>query len=234
MSHSRRTAKLPGPETSIVTLPRPASLAGDQRPGQQLALAAGQPPRLGDRAIERYRAARLYGQAVVAGGAVDVVQRQRQAAAVVGREEARQHGVGGDGVAHEHPLVGRADARPGVGHGHDPQLADEVGHLQRDPRLALVVELHRAAEQRHGAGRHDVEPADLAGVAADPDAAEIVGPGLEQAAVVVAHLEAEPPLAEVVRGRVGGAEACQLQDALVDRCHRHPGFLAAEVADLDR
>ena len=100
------------------------------------------------------------------------------------------------------------------------------GMSKRDLRLALVVELHRAAEQRDGARRHDVEPADVAGIAAGPDAAEFVGPGVEQAAVVVAHGDAEPTLAEVVVGRIGRAEARELQDAFVDGGQGDEGVLA--------
>ena len=100
--------------------------------------------------------------------------------------------------------------------------------------LALVVELHRPAEQRHGARRHDVEAADVAGIAAGPDAAEIVGAAVEQAAVVVAHGDAEPALAEVEVGGIGRAEARELQDALVDRRQGDERLLALEVGDPHR
>ena len=121
-----------------------------------------------------------------------------------------------------------------IGHRHQPELADEVGDLERDLGLAVAVELHRPAEQRDGARRHDVEAADVAGIAADADAAEIVGAGFQQAAVVVAHGDAEAALAEVVVGGIGRLEARQLQDALVDRGQRDERFLSPEIADLDR
>jgi hypothetical protein len=113
-------------------------------------------------------------------------------------------------------LLARADAVLVVGDGHQPELSDEVGDVEGDLRFALVVELHRTAEQRHGARRHDVETADLTGVAAGPDAAEFVGPGVEQSAIVVAHRDAEAALAEIVLGRIGCLVARELEDALVD------------------
>ena len=65
----------------------------------QVALARGEASRLGDRPIERHRARGLHGQAIVTRLAVDIVQRQRQPPAIVGRQEARQHDVGAHRVA---------------------------------------------------------------------------------------------------------------------------------------
>src|SRR5262249_38034955 len=103
-----------------------------------------------------------------------------------------------------------------------------------DLGLALVVELHRPAEQRNDLGRHDVEAADVARIAAGADAAEIVGAHVEQAAIIVAHGEPELALAEEVLRRIGRLVARELRYALVDPGQVDVGLLVVEVGDLDR
>ena len=210
-------------------IPRP------QRPGQQLALIGGQPLRLVHRPLERDRARGRQRDAIVAGLTIDIVQRQRHPPEILRGEEARQHRIRGNGIAHEQALLARAHAVPVVGDGHEPQLTDEIGDVEGDLRLALVVEFHRAAEQCHGARRDDVESADLAGIAAGPDAPEFVGPGVEQAAVIVAHGDAETTLAEIVAGGIGRLVAGELQDAFVDGGQRDERVLAGlQVGHLHR
>ena len=132
-------------------------------------------------------------------------------------------------------MLARAHAVPVVGDGHEPQLTDEIGDVEGDLCLALVVEFHRAAEQRDGACWDNVEPADLAGIAAGPDAPEFVGPGVEQAAVIVAHGDAETTLAEIVAGGIGRLVAGELQDAFVDGGQRDERVLAGlQVGHLHR
>src|SRR4030088_3470485 len=84
-----------------------------------------------------------------------------------------------------------------------------------------------------GAGGTPVGPADVARIAAGADAAEIVDIGVEQAAVVVAHGDAQPALAEVIVGRIGQLETRELQDALVDGGERDERLLVLQVGDLD-
>ncbi len=203
-----------------------AGIAGAQWPGQKLALVGGEPLGFAHRPFEGDRPGRGQRHAVVARLAVDIVQRQRHPPEISRGEEARQNGVRGDGIAHEQALLARADAALVVGDGHQPKLADEVGDVEGDLRLALVVEFHGAAKQRHGARRHHVQPADLAGIATGPDSAEFVGPGVEQAPVIVAHRDAETTLAEIVARRIGRLVAGELQNALVDGRQGDEGFLA--------
>ena len=197
-------------------------------------MVGGQPSSLRNGLAERHGATCLQRHPVVAGSALDVVKRQRHAATVAGCQEARQHDIGRHGVAHEQPVLGRTYPGLGIGDGHQSELADEVGDLQRDLGLAVGIELHRSAEQGNGAGRHDIEAADLAGIAAGPDTAEVVGASVEQASVIIAHGDAELALAEVEVGRVGRAEAGELQDAFVDRRERDERLFAAEVGDAHR
>ncbi len=58
---------------------------------------------------------------------------------------------------------------------------------------------------------------------------------VDQPAVEIADLDAEPPLAEIVIDRIGRLEIGELQDALIDRRHReHRRRPPEEIGDADR
>ena len=86
-----------------------------------------------------------------------------------------------------------------------------------------------ATSRSVGGGARKPRPA----VAAGAQAAGGAGEAVDQPAVDVAHLDAEPALAEVVAVGVGGLEAGQVQDADVDGGDRRIGLGArGEAVDL--
>jgi hypothetical protein len=169
------------------------------------------------------------------GLALDIVQLQRGHRLVAGGQEARQVEVGHHRLAHGHGLGARADGGVGPGHGHDPQLAVEVGGRQLDHRLAVQAGLDDAGPQGHGLDRRHRQALAAQLVGAEIDIGRRAHVRVEQAAVVVAIVQGQGPLAEVPLGRVGAVLAGQAQDALVHRRDGDLGLLAeAQALDLDR
>ena len=126
------------------------------------------------------------------------------------------HGVVGDGP---HGVAGD-DGPDALGLDRElPQAADigqgMAGEVVRGEEHAAVLVVERQAP---GVGLKEEEPE------LGRHAAEIVGACVEQAAVIVAHVDAESALAEVEFGGLGRLEARELEDAFVHGGEGHEGF----------
>ena len=119
------------------------------------------------------------------------------------------------------------------GHRHQAQAAVEVGNLEGD--IGDAVRAHRddTAEQRHGALGHHRQPAPAETVTALAQRAHRAFFGPDQAAIIVAHQHAQPPLAEIIARRIGRLEIGELQDAFIHRRQGEEGFFAAKPLDGD-
>ena len=179
---------------------------------------------------KRQRRARRHRGGVAAGLAFDIVDVERGERVIAGAQETRQHDVGDDRIAHGQRPVGMADLVLAHRHDHQAQLAIEVGHVERDVGDAAGAHLHEAGEQRHGLDRNDAQRTAAEAVAAFAHRADGVLLGLDQAAVIVAHADAETALAEVPGVRIGRFVIGELEDALVHRGEREIGVLARAEA----
>ncbi len=152
---------------------------------------------------------------VVAGSAFGIVQQQREARTVARRQEARHSELGDDGIAHGEPCLAAADRAAVVGHGHQAKLALEIRNIEHDLRRAVAIDADGTREQRDRARADDRQTlaADARGagrgIAALAERAA-GGAAVEQPAVIVAQLDAEPALAEQELRGIGRAEARQL------------------------
>ncbi len=146
-----------------------------------------------------------------AGRAVGVVHQQGQRGLVAGRQEARQHHVGDHGIAHDQLGIGLADRGGAERDRHQAQLALEIGHVERHRRGAVGGQLDDSREQRDRFGRHHRQAAAADAVAALAQPADRAV-AVEQPAVIVADLDAEPALAEIecVGRRVWKRVSCRM------------------------
>ncbi len=180
-----------------------------------------------------HRRRRLDGRIVTSRLPLDIVDGQRRRDGVSRRKEARQRHQSRNRIAHGHRLRSRTDARVRPRHRHHAQLAVERRHIERDGRLA-AADLHRRRRQHDGLGRHDgqTRPADL--VAALPHIARSALVRIEQAAIIIAQLNAQAALAEEIGRRIGRRMARQRQNALVHRQHLHErAFGRTRRGDID-
>jgi hypothetical protein len=128
------------------------------------------------------------------------VEAETHPALVIGRQEARQHYVAHHGIAHREMSLGVAQLVLIEGHRHQPELALEIGDLQWHARMALGVRLHEAGEEGHRPRRHHRQCRAADAVAALADRADVAF-ALDEAAVIVADVHRQPPLAEIELGR---------------------------------
>ena len=226
---SRWMWKPPVPTTSSRMVPRPAPVAVSVVNGSACAPCASV-------------AARRFSPEMARGPSTEnvtacsparefqVLQQQRQPRLVAGRQEPRQQRFGDQRVTHVD--VGRGGAQAGAepGHRHQPHLAVEVGHIERELGDAVGARLHRRDEQRDGL-LGDVGQHEAALVAALAKRGRGTVGRRDQPAPVVADIEAQLAPAEEVVGRIGRDEAGQAQDALVHRREADPG--AGRGADAD-
>ena len=145
------------------------------------------------------------------------------------RDEAGHGQLGDDGRSHRHLGRTAGVAVGGARHGHQAQGAVEVGQRQRDGRLAVGIERHRAAEQvdQPNLARQALCIA-LAGVAAEALLGHVAFHALDQLAVQVLHVGVVAVLAEEVVGRVGRGKARDVEDAHIHRRHGDDGAAAAD------
>ena len=183
------------------------------------------------------RAARRQLQPVIAGAAFQIVDHNPDLAGVARGQKAWQRHHCHDRVAHNHRAARRAELFRRVGDRDEPQLALEIRHVERDLRGAVSVELDDAREQRDDAialvgqagDRAPCEP-----VAAATQHADAIRIRVDEPAVKIAQLDAEPALAEIVFFRHRAVELGQFQDGLVDRGERHIRIFArGKSGDLD-
>ncbi|CUJ06680.1 Uncharacterised protein [Achromobacter dolens] len=167
-------------------------------------------------------------------GAAQVGHVQRDGCLVARGDEARRVQLGHDRRRHHHFGVGAAVVVRGERDGHQTQRAVEVGQIQRDVGLALVVELDRSREQ--------IDQLDLLGQALAVAAhGGVTAPFqlalgavhfLDQLAVHVQQFGRVAMLAEEKVERIGRAVLVDVEDADVDRRQRHHGLLALGAIDL--
>ncbi|CUI57256.1 Uncharacterised protein [Achromobacter xylosoxidans] len=167
-------------------------------------------------------------------GAAQIGHVQRDGGLVARGDEARRVQLGHDRRRHHHFGVGAAVVVGGERDGHQAQRAVEVGQVQRDVGLALVVELDRTREQ--------IDQLDLlgqalavaahGGIAAPLQLALGAVHLLDQLAVHVQQFGRVAVLAEEEVQRIGRAVLVDVEDADVDRRQRHHGLLALRAIDL--
>ena len=150
------------------------------------------------------------------------MQQQGQPRLVAGGQEARQQRFGHQRVAHIDVGRGGAETGAGPGNGHQPHLAVEVGHVERELHLSVGAGLNRRDEQGHRLLRN-VRQHEAALVAALAQHGRRAVGRCDQPAPVVADVEPETAAAEEMIGRVGRGEVGQPQDAFVHRREADPG-----------
>ena len=135
-------------------------------------------------------------------------------------------------LSHGQRLGGRAYGGVGPGDRHQPQFAVELRRRQLDHRLAVHAGLDHAGPQGDGLDRRHRQA--LAADAVRPEVHICRGAQvwIEQAAIVVAVVERQGPLAEIPLHGIGALELGQLQDAFIHRRQGHPRA-AAEAGALD-
>src|SRR4029077_20330968 len=165
--------------------------------------------------------------------AVVIVKREGEPCRVTRRQESWQRQVSDDRVSNDQLLLTMTDGVAAVGDRHQPELSLEIRDVQRDLRRSVASDLHRAGKKRHGA-----RAGHLQWLSPDRFIAALVncagiGTAVEQAAVIVADIETEPPLAKQEFYRIRRLISCELQDPFVDRGKRYvgllPGFRAVDV-----
>ena len=208
---------------------RPRRARGGEDAVGETALVALDVLELHVRPVERHRPARRQGHLIVLFGRFEVGQHHAGAGLVAGRQEARQRQFREQRGAHRHGPFGVAEAIHRPGHRHEAEPAAEIRDVEGHAAVAVRVELHRTAEQRHGLESLDVEPAHLE---LGPRVATLDElPGLpiriDEAAVNVAQLETGHAAAEVMVGGIGAGKIRHAQHGLVNGRERHIGGLAA-------
>ena len=145
---------------------------------------------------------------------------------VAGRQEARQAGRDHDRIAHDHVGLGMADAVRRPGDRHDADGAVELRDVEADGRLAVARRAAPGRRRRRPASRVGGLPLHrhLRAVAAGAERAGGAERAVDQAAVEVAHLEAELALAEIPGLRIGRLVVGQVEDADVDGGDRDIGL----------
>ncbi|CUI86903.1 Uncharacterised protein [Achromobacter aegrifaciens] len=168
-------------------------------------------------------------------GAAQVGHVQRNRGLVARGDEARRVQLGHDGRRHHHFGVGAAVVVGREGHGHQAQRAVEIRQVQRDVRLALLVQLDRTGEQVHQLDllRQALAVAAHGGVAAPLQLALRAVHFLDQLAVHVQQFGRVAVLAEEVVQRIGGLVLVDVEDAHVHRRQGHGGLLALGAVHLD-
>ncbi len=181
----------------------------------------------------RQRTASPYGDLIIAGRAVDIVDQERRLGLVAGREEARHRQNRRHRIAHRHRTRSGAELVGAPRDRHQAQLAVEVWHVERHRDGAAFADFHRPFKKRDRLHRHNGQALAAELVAAEALCGAQIG--VENAAIIIAHIDAEPLLAIVVRYRVRRREFRQPKDAFIDRRDRQAHLLPARRAgDLDR
>ncbi len=157
----------------------------------------------------------------------DMGQLDQNPGAVARGQEARQAGLDDDGVTHHQILSPMADPRRRPGHGHQLDGAVEVGRRKADPGLALGVQPQDAGVKGHQVlGRRRALQAHQAAIAAGTHHARRALHPVDELAVEVTDLHAQPPLAEIPGIRVRRGKAGQVEDAHIHRRQGDIGLLA--------
>ncbi len=226
----RRTSMPPAPVTRTASVVRP-DLAGLELEGLALALVGAERDAALEAGLRLGAGLGLVGagDGVGAGRAFDVVDGKLEAGLIAKRQEARARDGERDGIAHDHVLAGGAELVRAPRHGVEPHGAVEVGHLELDLGRAVGADFDDAGEQRERrldrrAALHG--HAAVAAVAARAQRAALGAHAVDQAAVDVADLGAEPALAEEPVLRLGRLEAREVEDAEVGGGDRDARLLA--------
>src|SRR5690606_1217375 len=105
---------------------------------------------------------------------------------------------------------------------HDASGAVELRNVERNLGLAFTIDLNGAGEEGDQLfGRRIALGDQSAAVAAGTDAAEGASRSVDQPAVEVPHLDAQPALAEIEVDRGRGRVAGEIEDADIDGSHHH-------------
>ena len=185
--------------------------------------------------VRRQRPVQVEVERIVAGLAIDVVDVDMHLGAVADIEEARQRRRDDDRVPHSDVGLGGADLVPAPGDSGEPHRAVEARQVERQRRLALVVELDDPGEERERRLGWQIAFEIAALIAAG-----LNGPGhalhaVDQHAPEVADLDRQLALAEEIRARVRCPVAGKVEDAEVDRRDGDMRLLSRrEACDRDR
>ena len=209
-----------------------------QRHRHQCALARFQRARQGHitaMAIETRRPCGREADAVAAGLALHIVEIERGGGMIARRQETRQHQIGHHRIAHGQRAVGMPHLVGSESDRHQAQFAVEVRHIGRNGSLAAGADRDKAREQRHRARRHHGQRAAAETITAFAQRTDGALFWFDQAAVIIAHTDAEPALAEIIAGRIGRLKFGQLQNAFVNSGEGDIGaFPCRQTGDGDR
>ncbi len=151
---------------------------------------------------------------------------------VAGGKEARQADLRHHRIAHDHVAAGLPHGAGAPGHGHQAHCAVEGRDVEIDPGRAVRAHPDGAGELRHQlfGRRRGLHPQTRIAVAARAHHTGCAIHPVDEAAIEIAQLDPKPPLAEVMRRRVGCLEPREVQDAQIDRRQRHPHRIARRRA----
>ncbi len=160
------------------------------------------------------------------------MEGQRQEGLIAGGKKARRRGIHHHRVTHENGCIARASLAPAGRHRHQADLALKFGQIETDTPLARPVETHDARKKRQ---RLDPAIGQLPRLArgrvtAALDLAQHMPARIDELAVGIAQIKAEPPLAEDIGGWVRGLEAGELEHAFIHgRKRDHDGFAGRSI-----
>ena len=216
----------PASVSAILAMPRSRAVEHERH---ERALAARQRARFGMRGavVEAERAGCRDRRGIRTVRTFDIVEVERGRRLVARRQEARQDELRHHRIAHGQRPVGVADLLVAHDHRHQAQFAVEVGNRRAAPapcrRRRLSRGRRRARRFCVGTTASGRPPRLSPPSRKDADRAFL---RLDQAAVIVVHADAEPPLAEIKADRIGRFEIGELQDAFVDGGEREIGVFA--------
>ena len=219
---STSTCAVPAPPASSASVVEPRCFAGELERGRRIAAGLD-------------RAGGLHAEAVVAGGAFDIVELERQRAAIAREQEARQRRGQHHRIAHDDVDIGAADLGRGPRHRHHPRGAGEFRDVEGDRGGAVGADGDDAGIERQRLLRGRAALQFCAGaVTAGADLAARALHAVDQLPVEVADLRHQPALAEIVIVRRRRLVVGQVEDADIDRGDDDLGvFAGAEPAELD-
>ncbi|MCY1500747.1 hypothetical protein D9M68_347970 [compost metagenome] len=170
------------------------------------------------------------------GLAGQIGQVQRQGGLVATGEEARRGQFRHQGRGHHGLRLGHAVALVGPGLGHQPQLTVEVGDVQADFALPLVVQGHRRGLQGDygDAGLRALAATGQGGVTAEGQGGEAALAGFDQLAVDVELVGAIGLAAEQRGEGVGGGVTGDIEDAHIHRRHQYAHLLGNATVGILR
>ena len=191
--------------------------AGGDRDGHRAALLGAQRQLLRRSGADQNGVRRRHGDRVIAGLPFDIVEIEMNGRAVAGKQEARQRRRQHDRIAHDDVGGGVADLVLAPRHRHDAQRAFEIGHVERNLRVAVRADRDDAGIERHRRSRGRTALQLRALVAAGANLAARALHAVDQLAVEVADFRRKRALAEIVIVGRRRLVVRQIENADVDR-----------------